>query len=70
MNLSFFLEKNLFDAGDLRDVHRKANNYLLSIGRLAVHQFIMEKYITLFTFTGLSFKGKSLLSCGSDHRRA
>jgi hypothetical protein len=29
------------------------NNYLLSMGRLAVHQFIMEKYITLFTFTGL-----------------
>jgi len=52
------------------NVHKKVNNYLLSIGRLAVHQFIMEKYITLFTFTGLSFKGKSLLCCGSDHRRA
>ena len=29
------------------------NNYLLSMGRLAVHQFIMEKYITPFTFTDL-----------------
>jgi hypothetical protein len=33
--------------------HKKVNNYLLSMGRLAVHQFIMEKYITPFTFTDL-----------------
>jgi len=38
---------------DLRDIHKKVNDYLLSMGRLAVHQFIMEKYITPFTFTDL-----------------
>jgi hypothetical protein len=43
--------KNIGD--DLRDVHKKVNNYLLSMGRLAGHQFIMEKYITPFTFTDL-----------------
>ena len=32
---------------DLRDIHKEINNYLLSMERLAVHQFIMEKYITL-----------------------
>jgi hypothetical protein len=26
--------------GTLRDVHKKVNNYLLSMGRLAAHQFI------------------------------
>jgi CRISPR/Cas system CMR subunit Cmr6 (Cas7 group RAMP superfamily) len=40
-------------AVDLRDVHKKVNNYLLSMEKLAVHQFIMEKYITSFTFTDL-----------------
>jgi hypothetical protein len=29
------------------------NNYFLSMGRVAGHQFIMEKYITPFTFTDL-----------------
>jgi len=38
---------------DLRDVHKKANNYLLNMEKLAVHQFIIEKYITQFTFSGL-----------------
>ena len=28
-------------------------DYLLSMGRLAVYQFIMKKYITPFTFTDL-----------------